>query len=174
MGTVTRLVSVEINTHLEANWRPPRISGPGWRWWSDGHAGEHHAYPGGEGIYPQQPQGHEAHGGQQELAHRHQIEALGSNTVLRGTSARMAPTRAMAWERCRRQIVHRGIHKVGQGELEEHPYQPHLHGDDAGVEQHLSDGLLGVGLVNREMPALHMRMRVGMMNREPRKRPLSP
>ena len=35
---------------------------------------------------------------------------------------------------------------MGQGELEEHPYQPHLHGDDAGVEQHLPDGLLGVGL----------------------------
>ena len=35
---------------------------------------------------------------------------------------------------------------MGQGELEKHPHQAHLHGDDAGVEQHLPDGLLGVGL----------------------------
>ena len=33
---------------------------------------------------------------------------------------------------------------------------------------------LGSAWVNREMPALHMRMRVGMMNREPRKSPWSP
>ena len=33
---------------------------------------------------------------------------------------------------------------------------------------------LASALVNREMPALHMRMRVGMMNREPRKSPSSP
>lgn len=65
MGTVTRLVRVERNTHLERELGVgPILLGQDGRWWSRmGMAGEGHGHPGGQGVHPQQGQAGQAQAG---------------------------------------------------------------------------------------------------------------
>ena len=94
----------------------------------------------------QQAQGRQADARQQELPYRHQVKAFEIKDGFQGHIHQDGPHQGHGHGGgAAPQIVHRRIHEVGQGDLKEHPHQAHLHGDDAGVEQHLFDGLLGVG-----------------------------